>query len=83
MAYVIECHIVEEATDTQDPRIQTVVSFYGEDEADAQDAYDRYFEQNINLGKIAAEGHLLEEESEIPDDQLPELEIEDEDAPRK
>jgi hypothetical protein len=77
MAYCIQCHIVE----PDEEKIKVVVSFYGENEEDAQDAYDAYFDQNLNLEKIDKEERLVVEEGEIPDDQLPELE-EDEAEPQ-
>jgi hypothetical protein len=74
MAYLIQCHIVE----PDEARIRMVVSFFGTDQDDAQDAYDTYFDQNINLGKIDKEERLVIEEDTIPDDELPEVEEEEE-----
>jgi len=72
MAYLIQCHIVE----PDEEKIKCVVCFYGEDEEEAQEAYDAQFGKSLTLAKIDEEKRLIVEESEIPDDQLPELEEE-------
>ncbi len=73
MAYLIQCYIIE----PDEEKIKVGVCFYGEDEAEAQEAYDDYFHTNLNLGKIDKEERLVVEEGEIPDSELPELEEED------
>ena len=78
MAYVIQCHIVDPETNT----IPVVVSFYGADEEEATERYDKWFEKKIELSKLAEAGDVLEEEAEIDDSELPEVEEEVEAPPQ-
>ena len=73
MAYAIQCHIVDPAEE----RIRMTVTFYGETEKEAQEIYDEWYGKKIELSKVDDAGDLLEEEGEIPDDELPELEDDD------
>jgi hypothetical protein len=73
MAYVIDCNIV----DRDEDRIRVVVSFYGEDQDDAQDACDTFADTWPEIVRADSEGRLIIEESEIPDDEFPELEEEE------
>ncbi len=77
MAYLIQCHIVDEDAE----EIGMTVNFYGRTEAEAQERYDAWYEKNINLAKLDDEALVVQDEGEIPDDELPELEVEEE-APK-
>lgn len=74
MAYVIQCHIVDD-----DEQIRCSVSFYGATEEEAQEAYDEYFEKMKPLVDAEARGSLVEDEGDIDDQDRPELEEEEED----